>query len=258
MAQRTRTSGTTTATTPDGVPAGEVRLQKFLAQAGLASRREAERLIQAGRVEVNGRIVTRLGTRIDPRRDAVRVDGSRIRDAGRRVYFLLNKPRGYVTTTSDPEGRPTVMQLLEGVGERIFPVGRLDWDSEGLLILTNDGELANRLTHPRNHVPKIYRVKVKGRIPSAAIEAARHGVLIDGRRSLPARVRRVSGQTHTWLEIVLREGRKNQIRRIFERLGHPVLKLRRVAIGPLADRILKPGQFRRLTPEEVHLLRGTP
>ena len=258
MPERTRTSGTTTATTPDRRRNEAVRLHKLLAQSGIASRREAERLIQAGRVEVNGRVVTRLGTRVDPHRDAVRVDGERVREPGRRVYFLLNKPRGYVTTTSDPEGRPTVLQLLEGVRERIFPVGRLDWDTEGLLILTNDGDLANRLTHPRNHVPKVYRVKVKGRIPNTLLEAARRGVVIDGHRSLPARVRRVSGQTHTWLEVVLREGRRNQIRRIFERLGHPVLKLRRIAIGPLSDRVLKPGSFRRLTAEEIGVLRGRP
>lgn len=246
--------GRTTATTPE-VEEG-VRLQKYLASAGIASRRESEKIIQGGRVEVNGRTVTVLGTRIDPERDVVRVDGHRVHQASHRVAYLLFKPRGFITTTSDPEGRPTVLELLRGVRERVFPVGRLDWDSEGLLILTNDGDLANRLTHPSNHVPKVYRVKVKGQIPPAALDAARRGIVLEGRRSRPAEVRRVSSQTHTWIEVTLHEGRKNQIRRIFERLGHPVLKLRRIAIGSIADRSLKPGQFRKLSDAELLRLRG--
>lgn len=250
---RTRTSATTTETTPD--TAG-VRLQKFLAAAGIASRREAERLIEGGRVEVNGRVVTVLGTRVDPAKDRVRVDGRAVRGGSPRVYFLLHKPRGFITTASDPEGRPTVLDLLRGVRERVFPVGRLDWNSEGLLILTNDGDLAWRLTHPANHVPKTYRVKVKGIVGAAALEAVRRGLYLDGRRSLPAEASRVSSQSNSWLEVTLYEGRRNQIRRIFERLGHPVLKLRRVSIGPISDRGLRPGQFRRLDEEEVRRLRG--
>jgi 23S rRNA pseudouridine2605 synthase len=254
--KRTRTSTRTTATTPD-LHAG-VRLQKFLSAAGIASRRESERLIQGGRVEVNGCIVTVLGTRVHPESDAVRVDGHRVRAAGRRVAYLLHKPRGFITTASDPEGRPTVLDLLQGVRERVFPVGRLDWNSEGLLILTNDGDLAFRLTHPANHVPKVYRVKVKGRVSGEHLEAIRRGLELAGRMTLPAQVTRVSTQDHTWLEVTLHEGRKNQIRLMFERVGHPVLKLRRIAIGTIADRRLKPGEFRRLTEEEIRRLQGTP
>ena len=231
-----------------------LRLQKFLAGAGIASRREAERLILAGRVEVNGQPVDRLGTRVDPGRDTVRLDGRRIREAEQHVYYLLHKPRGFITSASDPEGRPTVLQLLRGVRERVFPVGRLDWNSEGLLLLTNDGDLAYRLTHPKNHVPKTYRVKVRGIVPADVLQAARRGVVLEGRRTLPADVRRVSSQSNTWLEVVLYEGRKNQLRKLFERLGHPVLKLRRVAIGPIHDRTLPPGGVRRLTPDEVRRL----
>jgi pseudouridine synthase len=245
----------TTATTPEPSAGFRVRLQKFLAAAGVASRREAERLIQAGRVEVNRAVVTRLGARVDPERDAVRVDGRRVRRAGRRVYFLLHKPRGFITSSSDPEGRPTVLDLLQGVRERVFPVGRLDWSTEGLLILTNDGELAQRLTHPRNHVPKVYRVKVRGMVDAFALEAIRRGVYLDGRRTLPARVERVPSQSNSWLEVTLHEGKRNQIRRMFQRLGHPVQKLKRIAIGPIRDRALGPGAFRRLTDEEVRRLR---
>ncbi|HEU4403399.1 MAG TPA: pseudouridine synthase [Candidatus Polarisedimenticolia bacterium] len=250
---RTKSSGRTTATTPEAIEG--VRLQKFLAAAGIASRREAERMIQGGRVEVNGRIVTVLGTRVEPDRDTVRVDGRRVRGGGRRVYFLLHKPRGFITSASDPQGRPTVLDLLPGIGERVFPVGRLDWNTEGLLILTNDGDLAYRLTHPTNHVPKVYRVKVKGAVPTEVLEAVRRGLYLDGRKSLPARVTRVSSQVNSWLEVVLYEGQKNQIRRTFERLGHPVLKLRRIAIGPISDRLLKPGEFRPLTESELTRLK---
>jgi len=173
------------------------------------------------------------------------------------VYYLLHKPKGVLSTASDPKGRPTVLSLLRGVRERVFPVGRLDWNSEGLIILTNDGELAHHLTHPSNHVPKVYRVKVKGIAPPEALERVRHGLYLEGRRTLPAPVTRISSQQNTWLEVVLFEGRRNQIRRVFERLGHPVLKLRRTAIGPIADRDLKPGEYRPLTPAEVTRLKET-
>jgi 23S rRNA pseudouridine2605 synthase len=249
----TRTNGETTETTPE-VPTG-VRLQKFLADAGIASRREGERLIQAGRVEVNGRVVTALGVRVEPERDQVRVDGRRVRSVERRAYYLLNKPKGTITSASDPEGRPTVVELLQGVRERVFPVGRLDWSSEGLLILTNDGDLAYRLTHPANHVAKVYRVKVKGSVEEDDLRALRRGLILDGRRTLPARVERISGQVNSWLEVTLYEGRKNQIRRMLDRLGHRVQKLKRIAIGPIRDRALKPGEWRRLTPDEIRRLR---
>lgn len=231
-----------------------IRLQKFLAEAGIASRREGERLIQAGRVEVNGRISTQLGVRIDPGRDQIRVDGRRVSVSRSRVYYLLNKPKGVITSASDPQGRPTVLELLQGVRERVYPVGRLDWNSEGLLILTNDGDLAYRLTHPRNHVPKVYRVKVKGSINEPDLQALRRGLLLDGRRTLPARIERISGQANSWLEVTLHEGRRNQIRRMFDRLGHRVQKLKRISIGSVRDRTLRPGEWRRLTPDEVRRL----
>ncbi len=249
----TRASAETTGTIRDDRTG--VRLQKFLAEGGVASRREGERLILGGRVEVNGRVVTTLGTRVHPERDSVRVDGRRVQGGGRRVYYLLHKPKGSITSVADPAGRPTVIDLLQGVRERVFPVGRLDWNSEGLLILTNDGDLAYRLTHPANHVPKVYRVKVKGAVSTEDLEALRRGMFLEGRRTLPARVERVSGQAHTWLEVTLHEGRKNQLRRMFDRLGHAVLKLKRIAIGPIRDRALKPGEWRRLTSDEVRLLR---
>ncbi len=254
--QTTRASGETTETIRDcGIA---IRLQKFLADAGVASRREGERLIQAGRVEVNGQVITVLGMRVDPERDQVRIDGRRVRRSGRRAYYLLNKPKGVITTASDPEGRPTVVELLQGVRERVFPVGRLDWSSEGLLILTNDGDLAYRLTHPANHVTKVYRVKVKGSVGDEDLQALRRGIYVGGRRTLPARVERISAQSNTWLEVTLYEGRKNQIRRMFDRLGHRVQKLKRIAIGPISDRALKPGEWRRLTPEEIRrLLEGS-
>ena len=257
MRRKATANATTTATTPSALPAEPrgVRLQKVLAAAGVASRREAERLIQAGRVEVNGRVVTALGTRVDPAADRIRVDGSALGRAEASVTVLLHKPKGVLSTASDPQGRPTVLDLVRGVDARLFPVGRLDWNSEGLLLLTNDGELAQRLTHPSNHVAKTYRVKVKGLVGRETLERVRHGLFLDGRRTLPAPVRRISSQSNTWLEVVLFEGRKNQIRRTFERLGHPVLKLRRTAIGPLTDRELRPGEWRPLTPAEIRALR---
>lgn len=254
MRPKTTPSAKKTATTPEGREG--VRLQKFMAAAGVASRRESERLIQAGRVSVNGRVVTVLGTKVDPATDRVSLDGAAVGRLERRVYFLLHKPRGCLSTVSDPGGRPTVLDCLRGVKERVFPVGRLDWDSEGLIILTNDGDLALKLTHPRNHVPRVYRVKVKGLVGREALEAVRRGLFLDGRRTLPAPVSRVSSQSNSWLEVVLYEGRRNQLRRVFERLGHPVLKLRRTAIGPVSDRELLPGEFRPLTPAEIARLKG--
>ena len=251
MTKTTTANAGTTETIPD---ARGVRLQKYLADAGVASRREGERLIRAGRVEVNGRVVAELGVRVEAERDRVLVDGRRVRVSGRRAYYLLNKPKGVITSASDPEGRPTVIELLQGVRERVFPVGRLDWGSEGLLILTNDGALAHHLTHPANHVPKVYRVKVRGTVADPDLHALRRGLEIEGRRTLPARVERISSQANSWLEVTLHEGRRNQIRRMFDRLGHRVQKLKRIAIGPIRDRALKPGEWRRLTPEEVRRL----
>lgn len=245
----------TTSSDPSDTP---VRLQKFLAACGVASRRDSERLIQEGRIKVNGRVVSMPGTSVIPLRDTVRVDGRRVRQETRRVYYLLHKPRGYITTSSDPEGRPTVLDLLPRVRERIYPVGRLDWNSEGLLILTNDGDLAHHLTHPSGHIPKVYRVKVKGVVGEPALVSIRRGIVLDRRRTRPVRVKRVASRTNSWIEITLHEGRRNQIRRMFQRIGHPVQKLRRVAIGPISDRGLAPGRSRELTEDEIRLLKRKP
>jgi pseudouridine synthase len=240
---------------PAAAPAGE-RLQKLIAAAGLASRREAETWIREGRVQVNGRVVRELGTRADPERDTIRVDGRRLGRPERPVALLLNKPRGYLSTCSDPGKRPTVLDLVRGVRARLYPVGRLDFQSEGLLILTNDGELALAVTHPRNRCRKVYRVKVRGNPADETLARAARGVVLQGRKTLPAEVRRIRSENNTWLEITLSEGRKNQIREVFLRLGHPVLKLKRIAIGGIGDRGLAPGTWRELTPEEIRRLKG--
>jgi len=241
---------------PDrGPQRGGERIQKVLARAGMASRREAERWLAGGRITVNGAVVTQPGTRVDPDRDHIKVDGRRVREAGRRVYYLLNKPDGCVTTSSDPQGRPVVLDLIRGVKERVFPVGRLDYHTTGLLILTNDGDLADRLLRPASGCAKVYRAKVKGTPAPATLKRLSAGVVIDGRRTLPCRVRAIGGEKNTWVEIVLTEGRRNQIRRMFQVVGHPVARLHRAAIGPITDRGLSPGRWRALTTDEVRRLR---
>jgi len=248
------------------------RLQKILSTAGVASRRASEDLIRGGRVSVNGTVVTELGTKADSTEDDIRVDGRRIRLEPRRIYLLLNKPRGYVTTRRDPQGRPTVLDLLEHVREYVYPVGRLDYDSEGLLILTNDGDLAARLTHPRHEVDRVYEARVRGVPDAHALERLTRGVMIEGRRTAPARVRVVQegpgpsgkhrrdvhgdgSRERSTVEITLHEGRQRQVRRMFDAVGHPVVRLRRVRIGPIEDRELPPGRARPLTPQEVEKLR---
>ncbi len=235
----------------------EERLNKLLAQAGIASRRASDRLIEEGRVRLNGRVVRELGTRADPARDAIEVDGRPLPKApARPTYLLLHKPKGYVTTVSDPEGRPTVMDLLPRDAPRVFPVGRLDWGSEGLLLLTDDGELARDLMHPSRHVEKTYRVKVRGRPDAETLERLRSGIPLDGRRTAPARFRVVQPGPNTWLEAVLTDGRKQQLRRMLQIVGHPVSKLRRVAFGPLVLGKLPAGGCRPLRPAEVEKLRA--
>jgi 23S rRNA pseudouridine2605 synthase len=236
------------------------RLQKILAAAGVASRRKAEELITAGKVTVNGQVVTELGTKADPGRDTICVDGRPIQAAQRLRYLLLNKPKGYVTTTSDPEGRPTVMELLGKQPERLYPVGRLDYASEGLLLLTNDGALAQQLTKAASHVPKTYHVKISGRPSEQSLQRLRGGVTIaleDGRRvkTSPAKVRLLEDATNPWYEIVLIEGRNRQIRRMFHHVGHEVEKIKRVKLGPL-ELDVAPGKFRALTVREVAALKG--
>jgi pseudouridine synthase len=236
------------------------RLQKILSAAGVASRRAAERLIEEGRVTVNGAVVRQMGTQADPAVDEIRVDGRRIRVAPRFRYLLLNKPRGIMTTRSDPEGRPTVLDLLHGVREYVYPVGRLDYDSEGLLLLTNDGDLAARLTHPRHGVEREYEARVRGVPDRAALGHLARGVSIEGRRTLPAAVGLVEtgrGQhgDQALISITLKEGRGRQVRKMCEAVGHPVVRLRRVRIGPITDPLLKPGMFRDLNDEEVARLK---
>ena len=240
-----------------------VRIQKILAQAGMASRREAEEWIREGRVFVNGK-PAKLGDRADPEKDSIRVGDKRIpARPSRRTYILLNKPKGYVTTVSDPERRDTVLDLLPGGLRRgMKPVGRLDVQTEGLILLTDDGDLARDLTDPASGCPKEYRVKVSGLPTEKEIERLRRGVPLDGRRTRPATIDQVSRtargeEGNTWFRVVLTEGRNRQIRRMFEGIGHPVSKLKRVAIGPIRDEGLPSGAHRRLSEGEVAALKAS-
>jgi 23S rRNA pseudouridine2605 synthase len=233
----------------------EERLQKIIAAAGITSRRKAEELIQEGRVTVNGTIVTELGSKADIERDHIKVDGKLLRATSQHVYLALNKPRNYVTTVHDPERRPTVMDLIKGVKTRVYPVGRLDYHSEGLLLLTNDGELANVLTSARNHVAKIYLVKVNGMLSTVQEDQFRNGIPLGGRRTAPAGLRLSRRGENPWYEVRLIEGRTNQIRNMFKHFGLLVEKLKRIRIGPLDLGTLEPGEFRRLSPREVEEFR---
>src|ERR1035438_9072554 len=223
----------------------EERLQKIIAGAGVTSRRKAEELITEGRVTVNGAVITELGSKADIARDHIKVDGKLLRPTSQHVYIALNKPRNYVTTVHDPERRPTVMDLVKGVKTRVYPVGRLDYHSEGLLLLTNDGELANILMSARSHVPKIYLVKVNGMLSSVQEEQFRTGIPLSGRRTAPAGLRLSRRGENPWYEVQLIEGRTNQIRHMFKHFGLLVEKLKRIRIGPLDLGTLEPGEFRR-------------
>ncbi|HEX4312159.1 MAG TPA: pseudouridine synthase [Acidobacteriaceae bacterium] len=272
---------------PHEEPGSTQRLQKIIAAAGVASRRKAEELITAGRVQVNGQTVTALGSKANPASDHIRVDGKLLKISEHHRYFVLNKPKGYVTTVSDPEHRPTVMDLIrtgKDGGDRLYPVGRLDFSSEGLLLMTNDGELANALTRAAARVEKTYMVKVSGQPSDSAINQLRHGVMIDrgtqisaqrkGARgsdeeethpptrpagprgrvmTAPARIRLLREGENPWYEMILIEGRNREIRKMFEEIGHHVEKIRRVGYGPLVLD-LEPGRSRELTPEEVTAL----
>lgn len=229
------------------------RLHKALAQAGVASRRASEELIKQGRVAVNGQVVRELGTKVGPN-DVITVDGKPLKPQARKVYIMLNKPRGIVSTAADELGRPTVIDLVHA-DERVFPVGRLDADSEGLLLLTNDGDLANRLTHPRYGLEKEYHVLVDRDLSDGDIQQLSHGVLLDGKKTAPATVERLRrGPEGVWFRFVIHEGRKRQIRRMVESLGREVLRLTRVRVGPLNLGSLPSGKFRRLTRDEVAAL----
>lgn len=231
------------------------RLQKVLARAGVASRRASEILIEQGRVTVNGQVVTQLGVKVDPQRDVIAVDGERLR-AENLVYIMLNKPRQVLSAASDSRGRKTVVDLVD-VPERVYPVGRLDRESEGLILLTNDGDLAEKITHPRSHLEKEYHVLVRGNPSTSTLIRWRKGEIpVEGKPTAGAVVERLKMEgDHVWLRVILTEGRKRQIRETARILGHPVKRLERVRIGPLQLGRLKPGQWRYLRPEEVQQLK---
>ena len=240
------------------------RLQKIIAHAGFASRREAETMIREGRVTVNGRVVTELGTKAHPGRDHIKVDGKLITRPETHRYILLYKPKEVASTVNDPEGRKTVVDLVKGVRERIYPVGRLDYQSEGLLLLTNDGDLAYKVSHPKHGSVKTYHVKVRGVPDERIIGKLERGITIEGKRTVPCEIRQMKttgrstgrgdDEGNSWYEVRLREGRNQQIRKMFKAVGHPVSKLRRVAIGPISDPKLSAGEWRELTKHEVKML----
>lgn len=228
------------------------RLQKILSQAGVASRREAEAMIVAGRVTVNGKVVTELGTKADPALDVIALDGRNLRPPTRQLYILLNKPAGYMTTLKDPQGRPLVIDLVKDVGERVYPVGRLDYNTEGLLLLTNDGDWANALAHPRHEVNKEYHVRVQGRVSEEQVLMLTAGVELEDGMTAPAVVRVIKeSENNTWVSVTIHEGRYRQVRRMCAAVGLAVVRLKRVGYGNLSLGDLKPGQYRLLKPEEV-------
>jgi 23S rRNA pseudouridine2605 synthase len=233
----------------------EERLQKILARVGVASRRKAEALMLEGRVAVNGRTVTELGTKADLERDHIKVDGKLLHPPKRLVYLAFHKPKGVVTTVSDPQGRPTVMEFLKGVKERVFPVGRLDYSSEGLLLLTNDGEFANRVTSAASHLAKTYVVKVTGLLTPEQEEQFRAGIRLEGKRTAPAGLRLARRAENPWYEVRLTQGRHHQIREMFKHFGRLVEKIKRVKIGFLELGSLESGRHRPLTPAEVERFR---
>lgn len=236
------------------------RLQKIIAHAGVASRREAESMIRSGRVTVNGEVVTELGSKADVERDHIKVDGKLITRKETHRYILLYKPKEVMTTVEDPQGRVTVIDLIRGIRERIYPVGRLDFHSEGLVLLTNDGDLAFKVSHPTHGSVKTYSVKVRGVPDDRVIDKLRRGITLDGKRTLPCEIERLKttgvrdDEGNSWFQVKLREGRTQQIRKMFQAMGHPVSKLRRVAIGPISDPKLTPGVWRELSEKEVKML----
>ena len=239
-------------------PPSDLRLQVFLAQAGVASRRKAERLIQEGRVAVDGQVVTQMGSKVDPDRQRVTVDGRPVEIVSETVYYLFHKPRQVLSTLHDPRGRPALKDYLDraGIRERVFPVGRLDWDAEGLILMTNDGLLAQVLQHPRFQVPKTYRVKVEGLPTLQALNRLKTGLPIPGGKEHRADVERIkTGTDRTWLLITVWEGEKHQVKKMCAAVGHPVLTIKRVALGPLELGRLPQGEFRPLTAREIAALK---
>ena len=229
-----------------------IRLQKVLAQAGVASRREAEKMILSGKVKVDGKVIKELGTKADPEKNDIEVDGRSISKAERKAYYLLNKPKGYVTTMRDPQGRRTVNDLLKDIDERVYPVGRLDYDTTGVLIITNDGELANALAHPKKEIEKCYHALVRGIPSNEALKRLREGVHLEDGKTAPARVKvlEIKGNT-SWLEIIIHEGKNRQVKRMCEAVKHKVLKLKRTRFGPLELGDLRSGDLKELTRNEI-------
>ena len=229
-----------------------IRLQKYLAECGLASRRKAELLISEGSVSVDGKIITEMGYKLDPELQEVRYRGELVRRKKKHTYILLNKPRGYVTTMSDPQGRPIVTSLIKDLDVRVFPVGRLDIDTEGALILTDDGELAHKILHPSHESNKTYEVLVKGLVSRGKIKKLQRGIEIDGRSTWPAKISKAVKQgPASRLVITIHEGRKRQVRKMFEAVGHPVINLKRIAYGQLRLGSLSSGSYRYLSREEL-------
>ncbi|MFI5304771.1 MAG: pseudouridine synthase [Nitrospiria bacterium] len=232
------------------------RLQKIISTAGIASRRKAEEYITEGLVTVNGKVVTELGSKADPDRDHIKVNGKLINPQQTKVCILLNKPRNYITSLRDPEGRPTVLSLLKGIKGRVYPIGRLDYDTEGLLLLTNDGDLANALMHPKNEIQKTYQVKVKGVLEEEEIRRLAEGVVLFGKRTAPATVKKL-GKTeeNSWIEMKIHEGKNRQIKKMLFKLNHPVLKIKRVRYAFLDLNDLPSGMFRYLDSNEIKKLK---
>jgi len=233
------------------------RLQKIIAHAGVASRRKAEELILEGSVTVNGRVVRELGAKADPDKDAIKVRGKLIHRPLKKTYIILNKPRGYITSMSDPRGRPVVTDLLKGVRARVYPVGRLDYDSEGLLILTDDGELAYTLMHPSHEIPKTYIAKVKGVLGDKEIQRLERGIRLREGVTAPAVVKKIKKtDSNSWIEITVHEGKYRQVRRMLDEVRHPVLRLIRIRYGPVELGEIPPGRYRYLTPQEIAKLKA--
>lgn len=237
------------------VESEKIRLQKYMSECGVASRRKSEELIEAGKVRVNGRVAS-LGDKIDPKSDVVTVAGNKIRKSSELRYIMLNKPRGFITTMSDELDRKCVAELVSDIEERVYPVGRLDRDSEGLLLLTNDGEFANKMMHPSKHVPKTYRVTVRPSINEDQLNKLMTGIMIEGKMTLPADVKVLTQEPNrVVLEIVICEGRNRQIRKMCEEVGLEVARLKRIAVGPVRLGMLKQGDYRDLTPQELSTLK---
>jgi len=237
----------------------EVRLQKAIAEAGVASRRAAEEMIRAGRVTINGQTICEMGVKIDPEKDHIKVDGRHLKPAAPKAYVILNKPKEVLTTLEGPENeeRLTIRHYLRGVRHRVFPVGRLDYDTEGLLLLTNDGELAERLLHPRYHVPKTYLTKIKGTLETEEIQQLETGVRLEDGMTAPAHLKKIRKvEENSWIELTIYEGRTHQVKRMLEAVGHPVLKLRRLRFGPLVLGPLPLGEYRFLTDPEILRLKA--